>query len=164
MLSLSFSNIEIGVAMQVIEIINQARAITNEQGQFTNEELVGFLNKCISEMNNILLVNFPLIKQPYNSRLADRIQDISITIPDKGVVFPYSKFGDDLQNNIMVNYIAYSMLLAKKDDYAMFYKNSFDLFVESLVNNFEFDYTNKFKSRLRKLNLRSPYRSKYGID
>jgi len=137
--------------MQILEILNQAKNIADEHGQFKDDELVGFLNKGIAEMNGMLSVNFPLVKQPYSLKLVDKIQEISIELPTYGIVYPYAKFGDDLQFNIMVSYVAYCMLLSKQDEYAMMYKNTFDTFVNNLTSNFEFDYTNKYKSKVRRL-------------
>ena len=101
--------------MQVIEIINQARTASNEKSQFTNAQLVGFLNKGISEINKTLSVNFPIIPQPYDSQLILSLQELPATV-DNVVVYPFALFDDSLQYNTLVNYIAYSILLAKRDE------------------------------------------------
>lgn len=140
--------------MQVIEIINQARTASNEKSQFTNAQLVGFLNKGISEINKTLSVNFPIIPQPYDSQLILSLQELPATV-DNVVVYPFALFDDSLQYNTLVNYIAYSILLAKRDDYNMVFKNAFDEGVRFLMSSFTFDYTNKFRSRVTRLHFGS---------
>ena len=137
--------------MQVIAIINEARNMTNEKGQFTNPQLIGFLNKGISELNFKLSVNFPLIPMPYDNYILTNIQDITATV-DNQTVYPYANFTDSHQFNIFIPYVCYSMLMSKKDDTAMYYKNDFDIGVRSLQANFKFDSSNRGKSKLRSLN------------
>lgn len=136
--------------MQVIGIINEARNMTNEKGQFTNPQLIGFLNKGISEVNFTLSVNFPLIPMPYEDNILTNIQDITATVANK-TVYPYANFTDSHQFNIFIPYVCYLMLMSKRDDTAMYYKNEFDTAVRSLNANFTFDSTNKFKSKVRTL-------------
>ena len=99
--------------MQVIEIINQARNLTNEKGQFSNEQLIGFINKGISDLNFKLSVNFPLIPMPYLDNILTRIQDITATVNNQ-TVYPYANFTDTHQFNILVPYLCYLMLMSKK--------------------------------------------------